>query len=52
MYDKSCPLRVLAGYVNGKEACDECCALYVETKDHAGCALAVLAEAVADKSEN
>jgi hypothetical protein len=42
---KVCPILRAAGYVNGKELCNEKCALYVEK----GCSLAVFAKAKAEE---
>lgn len=42
-----CPLLKAAGFINGKEACSEDCALYVEMDDeYDGCAFAVAARAM------
>lgn len=51
MFEKICPILKAAGFVNGKEECDACCAWYVETDDHDGCALAILAAEQKHKSE-
>lgn len=46
METKFCPFLKAAGFINGKEACSEECALYTE---NGGCALLVLAENAATK---
>ena len=52
MYEKICPILKAAGFVNGKEECDPCCAWYVEADGNEGCTLAVIAAEMAKESEN
>ena len=41
---KFCPVLRAAGYINGKELCNEKCALWVDRSVGSGCALVVIAQ--------
>lgn len=47
MLNNRCPLLRSAGFINGREECNEDCALYVSIDDeYDGCAFAVIARAM------